>query len=59
MHAAVMGSSYLCARELVNYDDILDINATNKVTLKSVKIVKLKVNYTILLGNIIIYKIYF
>ena len=43
MHAAVMGSSYLCARELVNYDDILDVNATNKVTLKLVIVVKLKV----------------
>ena len=33
LHAAVMGSSYACARELLNYDDILDINARNSVNI--------------------------
>ena len=28
-----MGSSYGCARELLNYDDILDINARNSVNI--------------------------
>ena len=32
-HAAVMGSSYASARELLNYDDILDINARNSVSI--------------------------
>ena len=31
LHAAIIGCSYECTRELLNYDDVLDINATNKV----------------------------